>query len=115
VFHKVDLNPYNFTLMLRPLLLAILGGALLCALLGAPQLTLLVNSNGGMQGNTPKQPQMDVPPAVSTPTASQIQTDSVFLQKTESFVLAGNAPHRTVSPVVAFFRDSIQASTILRI
>jgi hypothetical protein len=102
--------------MLRPLLVAILGGALLCALLGAPLQPLLVDASGGMQGSTPKQPQMDVPPAVSTPTASQIQPDSVFAQKTEGFILARAAsPYRTTPGVMVFLRDSIQASTILRI
>jgi hypothetical protein len=102
--------------MRRPLLLAILGAALLCAFFGVPQQPLVADTGGGMNGDTPKQPQMDVPPAVSSLTALQLQTDSVLSQKVEAFVLANSTlPGRTLYPAVLFFRDPIQTSTILRI
>ena len=114
MFHKIDLNPI-IPLMLRPLLLALLGGVLLCALIGAPQ-QLHPTDSSGMHQNTPKQPQVDVPPAVSSPTASQLQTDSFFSQKAEGFILATTtSPSHALPAVTVLFRDSIQASAILRI
>jgi hypothetical protein len=100
--------------MFRLLLLAILGGVLLCAFLGASQQPFPAET-GGMSGNTPKQPQMDAPPAVSGVTASQLQIDSAVSHRAVRFALSNSAPHRPLSPVDVSLPDSIQASTILRI
>ena len=101
--------------MFRLSLTAILGVVLLCALFGVSH-SLLPSETSGMQESAPKQPQMDAPPAVPTMTASQLQVDSVFSHKAERFVLTSSAPlHGTLSPVSVLLRDSIQASTVLRI
>jgi len=102
--------------MLRPLILAILGAALLCVLFGVPQLPPFAHNDGGMQGHAPKQPQMDAPPAISSLTASQLQTDSVHSQKADAIAITNGAPlSRTLYQPAAFLRDRIQTSTILRI
>ena len=101
--------------MLRPLLLAILGAALLCAFFGVPQQPLLAYT-GGMQTHTPKQPQMDVPPAVSSLTASQLQTVSLFAEWAGDSLQAIHERSVHTLPAAALsLRESIQASTILRI
>jgi hypothetical protein len=101
--------------MLRALVLTTLAGALLCVLFVAPQPTLLADTSG-MQGSTPKQPEMDVPPAVSSPTASQLQTIDLFTE------WAGDFPQATHERIVralpsaaGSLRESVQASTVLRI
>jgi hypothetical protein len=102
--------------MLRPLLLAILGALLLCVFTGVPQHSLIADTSGGMHGDSPKQPQMDVPPTLPSLTASQLQTMSVLSQKAEAVVLTNNMPlGGKRHPAVVFVRDSIQASTLLRI
>jgi hypothetical protein len=99
------------------MLLAIPGALLLCVFIGVPpQHPLIADTSGAMHGDTPKQPQMDVPPTLPSLTASQLQTRSVLSQKVEAVVLSNNGPlggKRHPVPVVAL--DSIQGSTVLRI
>jgi hypothetical protein len=100
--------------MLRALLLTTLAGALLCVLFVAPQPTLLADTSG-MQGSTPKQPEMDVPPAVSSPTASQLQTIDLFTEWAGDFQATHERIVRALPSAAGSLRESVQASTVLQI
>jgi hypothetical protein len=101
--------------MFRLLLLTLLAGLLLSLLCWTPQQPVLEQTSG-MQSPAPKQPQMEVPSAVPSPTASQLQTTHVVLHKVEiSIVAADDRAGRVTAPVIQTLRDSIQASTVLRI
>jgi hypothetical protein len=101
--------------MFRALLLATLAVVLLCVSFVAPQPTLQEETSG-MQGSTPKQPEMDVPPAVSSPTASQLQLVNLFADSAGD-VTQSVREHsiRALPSVASALRESIQASTVLRI
>jgi hypothetical protein len=100
--------------MLRPLLLAMLAGVLLCVLGGMTPDPVIADTSA-VHSDTPKQPQMEVPPAVPSPTASQLQTTHGFLHKVENAVVPVDLHAGSTTPPVIQTLRAIQASTILRI
>jgi len=103
--------------MFRLLLLTIVVGVLLAMFSVTPQHPLVADSRDGMQqSSTPKQLQMDVPPVMCGPTASQLQTVHACEARTLNNVAAtGHRAAHPILPTSYALRDSVQASTVLRI
>jgi hypothetical protein len=101
--------------MLRPLILAILGALVLCALCGVLPLPPNASAASGVAGST-EHPQMDVAPAVATTTASQLQSVPLLSCGGKELPLATHREITRTSPAAALtLQHSLQASILLRI
>jgi hypothetical protein len=101
--------------MLRPLIFAILGGFVLCALWGVIPQPPAVSAAGGLSDTT-EHPQMEVAPAVSSTTASQLQSVSLLSCGTKELPLATYREVARTTPAAALtLQHSLQASILLRI
>jgi hypothetical protein len=98
--------------MLRVLILAVLGGLLLCALCGTSPQSKIADADNGGAGST-KHQQMDVSPVVSSTTASELQPAS-FSQGTKDLPSVHDRQVVRTSSVPTL-RHSLQASILLRI
>ena len=101
--------------MLRLLILAILGVLVLCALCAVIPQPPNVSAGNGL-GESKEHPQMDVAPAVSGTTASQLQSASLLLWGARELPLAAHRAVFRPSPAAALtLQHSLQASILLRI
>ena len=111
---SAPLQAYNGG-MLRPLLLAIVAGLLLCAICVTPPQPAVACASDGHTSN-PKQPQLDVLPAPSNPNAIKLQPAHVPWSgiQISSFEIEERAVRVSRLASLSIF-DSVRASTVLRI
>src|SRR5688572_2574672 len=101
--------------MLRPLLLAVVVGLLLCAACVVTPHPMAVCTSDEQSSN-PKQPQLDVLPATSNPTAVKLQAAPLPWVDIQTWTVELEERAVRISRLSNLApRESVKASTVLRI